>query len=464
MLINFFMFDMLKKGIVVGEQEHAQYVELRAEEIDLTIIRYSDGRVETCNSKVQYGAACRVLLDGTWGFACGKVENTKSLVKNACSLARAASSHRKEKIELAEITPIEDETKTGFKIPPQDVSFEEKISRLDNLYRSIQAYDERMKAVTLRYTDSHGFKYLLTNEGTEIAQETGHVYNYCWVTGKENGTLTAAKDSVGSTEQGYEYFKTEPEETIAERIGRRVILQLEGKNPKNGSFPCVLGPRVVGTLAHEALGHLAEADLTVNSSFNGKLGKKVASDIVTMVDAPVKGTFGASKYDEEGVPMQRVDIIKKGTFSGLLTDREYAHKTGLPVCGSARAETFLHPPLIRMRNTFFEKGDYTNEELFEGIDFGYYCVDYRGGEAQLNSSFQIGIQEAFEIENGEIGDPIKDLAISGVATETLLLIEGAGKVLGFEEGYCGKGQRAAVSSGGPHVRIKAGGILFGGRG
>jgi len=162
--------------------------------------------------------------------------------------------------------------------------------------------------------------------------------------------------------------------------------------------------------------------------------------------------------------MQRVDIIKEGVFTGLLTDREYAHRTGLPVCGSARAENFLHPPLIRMRNTFFDKGDHSNEELFEGIDFGYYCVDFRGGEAQLNSSFQIGIQEAFEIRNGEIQDPIKDLSISGIATEALFLIEGIGKELEFEEGFCGKGQRAAVSSGGPLVRFKEGGILFGGRG
>ena len=225
----------------------------------------------------------------------------------------------------------------------------------------------------------------------------------------------------------------------------------------------ILGPRVVGTLAHEALGHLAEADLTLNSSFNGKLGRKVASETITMVDAPIKGTFGASKYDDEGVPMQRVDIIKDGIFQGLLTDREYAFRTELPASGSARAESFLVPPLIRMRNTFFEKGDYTNEELFEGIDFGYYCADYRGGEAQLDSSFQVGVQEAFEIHHGELGEPIKDLSISGIATEALFLIDGLGKEMGFEEGYCGKGQRAAVSSGGPNVRFKKGGILFGGR-
>lgn len=457
------MFRILEKGITQGEQHGAEYVELRADDTTRTMIGYADGRIDNLNAKIQTGVACRVLCNGAWGFSCGTLEDIEYIVKKACSLAKAAAANRKEKIQLQKIDPISDNVSMEYSNPPSEISFEEKISRLDTLHRLIKDHDKRISAVSLKYTDSHGHKYLLTNEGTRITQETGHVWNYCWVTGKENGILTAARDGVGSTEKGFEYFEEETAQKIAERIGRRVILQIEGKNPKNGSFPCVLGPRVVGVLAHEALGHLAEADLTLNSSFNGKLGKKVATDTVTMVDEPIAGTFGASQYDDEGVKMQRVEIIKDGVFTGLLTDREYAYRTGLPLTGAARAESFLFPTLIRMRNTFFEQGSYTEDEIFEGIDFGYYCVDYRGGQAQLNSSFQVGIQEAFEIQDGEIRDPIKDLSISGIATEALFLVEGLSKKMGFEEGYCGKGQTAPISSGGPHTRIKEGGILFGGR-
>ena len=456
------MFESLEKGIQVGEEHNASYSEIRAEDMIITFIGYADGRIDNLNYRFRSGVACRVLCDGMWGFTCGRIENVSSLMERACGLARAAARHRKEQIMLQEIHPHEDETTKSCKIPIQDVPGEEKISRLDKLYAHIKKYDERIKAVTLKYTDSHGWKYLLTNEGTRIKQEMGHIYNYCWVTAKENGTLTAARDTVGTSEEGFEFFQKESEERISQRIANRVLLQLEGKSPRKGSYPCVLGPRVVGTLAHEALGHLAEADLTVNSSFHGKLGERIASD-VTMVDAPVPGTFGMQKYDDEGVPMRGVNLIKDGIFSGMLTDREYAWRTGLPACGAARAESFLFPTLIRMRNTFFEAGDFTDEELFEGIDFGYYCVDYRGGQAELNSSFQVGIQEAFEIQKGEIGDPIKDLAISGLATEMLFTIQGVGKEIEFEDGYCGKGQTAAVSSGGPKMRVDEGGILFGGR-
>ena len=457
------MFEILEKGIETGEQQGAEYIELRAEDILRTSIGYSDGQVDNLISKARSGVACRVLYKGTWGFSCGAVNDVETLVEEACSLARAVSVYQKEKIELQEISPREDKVTKHYKVPPHEVSFEEKIHRLDTLCTLIKGYDSRIRAVSLRYSDSHGFIYLVTNEGTRIEQETGHVDNYCWVTGKDNGVLTAARDTFGSTEEGYEYFEKETEQKIAERTANRVLFQLKGKTPKNGTFPCVLGPRVIGVMAHEALGHLSEADLTLNSSFNGKLGEKVASPIVNMVDAPVEGTFGALKYDDEGVLTQRVDIIKKGIFTGLLTNREYALRMGLPVCGAARAESFLYPPLIRMRNTFFEKGDSTDEELFEGIDFGYYCVDFRGGSAQLNSSFQIGIQEAFEIHNGEVAEPIKDLSISGLATEALFLIEGVGQKVEHGEGYCGKGQSMAVSSGGPNIRVKKGAILFGGR-
>ncbi|MBU7016769.1 MAG: TldD/PmbA family protein [Theionarchaea archaeon] len=455
------MLDLMKKGIEAGEARGAEYTEVRGEDCILTVIGYSDGHIDNLTTVMQHGVACRVLYDGKWGFACGKAQDVQSSTEKACSLARTASRGR-NKIVLAEIDPAKDDIKKQYRMPPHHVSLEEKVSRLKKLTTLIRMYDERIKATSLAYTDSHGYKYLLTNEGTEITQEVGHVFTQCWVTAKENNRLTAAKDQRGSTQQGYEYFEKESEEKMAERIGKRVIQQLEGKRVKNGTFPCVLGPRVVGVLAHEALGHLAEADLTVHSSFKGKLGEKIASDNVTMVDAPLEKGFGTTSYDDEGVYMQKVTIINNGILQGILTNREYAQRLGMPPSGSARAENFLVPPLIRMRTTYIEEGDHTNEELFEGIDFGYYCKDYRGGEAQLNSSFQVGIQEAFEIENGEIGSPVKDLAISGMATETLFSIDAVGSDLEFGSSYCGKAQSVPVSMGGPHVRIRKGGILLGG--
>lgn len=456
------MLDILEKGVATA-RGMADYIELRGEERVLTYITYSDGRIDNVSSIIHSGVGCRVLYDGAWGFSCGRMDALEHLVRDTCSLARAASYHRKERIELQDINPQQDERALTCRTPPHHVALERKISRLKTVHDLIRVYDPRIGAVSIDYEDSHGTKCLVTSEGTALTQETSHLYNHCWVTGKESGALTAARDITGSTEEGFEFFEKESEERIAERVCSRVIMQLNGRIARKGTFPCVLGSRVVGILAHEALGHLVEADLTGSSPFNNRLGKKVSTDSVNVVDAPVKGTFGSTSYDDEGVPTGPVDIIKNGVLCGLLTNREYAFKTGIPVCGAARAESFLYPPLIRMRNTFFDCGDLHEEELLEGIRFGYYCKDFRGGEADLSSWFQIGIQEAFEIVNGEIGDPVKEVSISGLATEALLSIEGIGNTLEFLGGYCGKGQQAAVSAGGPPLRFPEGVILFGGR-
>ena len=253
---------------------------------------------------------------------------------------------------------------------------------------------------------------------------------------------------------------------MAEQVARRVKLQLEGVTAKGGSFPCITGPRVIGVLAHEALGHLAEADLTINSSFNGKLGKVVASEGVNMIDDGTDpGNLGTSRYDDEGVPSSKVEIIRDSVLTELLTNREYSAKSDLRLTGNARAESYLHPPIIRMRNTYFETGDHSFEELFEGIDFGYYLADFRGGQAQMNASFQVGIQEAYEIVDGEMGGPVRDLSISGIATDSLFKIEGISKEeFPWELGRCGKGQEAFIAAGGPDIRFGKGGITFGGQG
>ena len=321
--------------------------------------------------------------------------------------------------------------------------------------------DKAIKSSWLRYEDASGEKILLTNEGTNIKWELNYVWQYVWATGKEGDKLAAARDEVGAVEYGWELFKErEPNEEVAKRVIRKVHAQLNGVAPKRGEFPIVAGPIIVGIIAHEALGHLAEADLTINSPFKELIGKQIAPEYVTMSERIVDGGFGNDKYDDEGVKVKDIHIIENGILKEIMLNREYAHKWNLSPNGHARAENYTYPPIIRMRNTIFEPRDWSLEEMIEDIKFGYYVVDFRGGQAQLNSSFQVGVQEGYMIENGEITKSIRDTSISGIAIEALKKISAVGKDFGLEMGRCGKGQTAFVSSGGPHMRFD-GGIIIG---
>ncbi len=463
------LIEKLQKAADYGQSLGAAYVELRAESLKRSNTQYEDGRVRSISQRIEEGVAIRVLADGTWGFVTASDLShaaLKASVKDAYSLAKGASKARKEPIILAQIKPVQKMVPFKTSRSPSDVDPQEKIQYATQLWQKTQELDSRITAITISQRDSIGTKYLVTNEGTQLEMGFGYVYLFAWLTGKENGKITGARDECGSTSHGWEFFeKEQPPENVAERLVNRVTNLMKGSTPKPGSYACVLAPQVVGTLAHEALGHLAEADLTLQSAFAGKMGQKVAPKCVTMVDdGTIKGGLGTSKYDDEGVPTSRVELIKNGELNALMTNREYAHRTELPLSGNSRAEDYRFVPIIRMRNTFFERGDYIDDELFEGIDFGYYCVSFAGGSAEMNASFQVGIQEAYEIVNGELGNSVTNMSISGIATEALLKIEGVGKEkFALSPGRCGKGQEALINDGGPLIRFGRGPITFGGK-
>ncbi len=461
------LFDVLDKAIEASASLGADYIELRGESGFLEYIQMDDGRVNALTQRIEQGVAIRVLADGAWGFvSTGNMDTLDKSITTAFKMAKAAAPTRKEPIQLAEIKAHEDVVKAKLKRDPRHVPIEEKIKYMSDMTKAIKDYDERITATTVKVRTASGKKFLLTSHGTRIESPVTLVWAYPWVSGKDGTKLSAARYEDASTHEGWEYIeRVATPEVFAEFVGKRVILQLEGVPAKAGSFPCVLGPRVIGVLAHEALGHLAEADLTVQSAFNGKVGEVVAAEGVNMTDiGNDPGNLGTSKYDDEGVSPSRVEIIKDSVLTELMNDREYAAKLGQRTTGNARAESYLFQPIIRMRNTLFEKGDATKDELFEGIDFGYYCADFRGGQAQMNASFQVGIQEVYEIVDGKLGKAVKDLSISGIATDSLFKIEAVSKDdFEYELGRCGKGQEVFVSSGGPSIRFAKGGITFGGK-
>jgi TldD protein len=463
------LFDPLERAIENGQNLGATYVELRGESGFNEYIKMDDSRVSALTQRIEQGVAVRVLVDGAWGFvSTGDMNSLDQAVKDATSMAKAAAPTRREPIVLAEIKGLEDVVEVKVQKDPRHVPIEEKIKYMSDMTNVIRDYDSRITAVSVTSRSASGMKYLATSDGTRIQSQSILVWTMPWATGKEDTQLSAAREDISSTTLGWEFFdKIATPEVVGETVAKRVKLQLEGASPKSGSFPCVLGGAVIGVLAHEALGHLAEADLTVNSAFNGKVGEVVASEGVNMID---DGTLtdpsasGTAKYDDEGVAPSRVEIIKDSVLTELLTNREYAAKIGQRTTGNAKAESYLFPPIIRMRNTFFDRGDMSDAELFEGIDFGYYCISFRGGQAQMNASFQVGIQEAYEIVNGEIGRPVKDLSISGIATDSLLKIDGVSKEsFHMATGRCGKGQEAFISDGGPNIRFAQSGITFGGK-
>ncbi len=452
------MQDTLKKINGTAIQKFgAKYAEARAQKLYKTMLTLKEGRVEAAKQGVESGVALRVLLNGAWGFASVGSLNPSILetaIEDACKMAKTASLRLKSPIKLAETKTVSDRVESKPSKNPSDIQIEDKINTASTINKTTLEFDNRIKSCTIDYMDLTGTNYFLNSEGTSIEQDKLYVWARITSSAQSEETFTFSREEIGST-AGYELFDQIPPESLGEKVAKRAIQQLNAKTPKGGTFPVVLGPNMVGVFVHEAFGHLAEADLALSGGvLASNFGKRIGSEKVTFYDdGTIQGAFGAFKYDDEGVPSQKTLLIKDGEVTGLMHNRETAHKFNAQPTGNARAEDFRVEPIIRMRCTYMAPRDQSFEELLEGVKFGYYFKSFRGGQANLDGTFQVGVQEGYEIINGEIGDAVRNASISGNTLNTLHKVDAVGKDFQLDPGRCGKGQTAFICDGGPHIRI-----------
>ena len=251
-----------------------------------------------------------------------------------------------------------------------------------------------------------------------------------------------------------------------DKLYKRLMDKKEGVYAEAGYKTVVLGGFMGGMLAHEAVGHTVEADLVRGGSVAGpNLDKKVASDLVTMVD--FANTYNGSPVplpvylDDEGTKAVDDILIKDGLLIGYMNDRESAAEFNMRPAGNARGWSFSDEPIIRMRNTCILPGKNTVEELIESVDDGYYLIDSGNGQADLTGEFMFGVTCGYEIKNGKLGRALLDTTVTGVAFEMLKTVDMvSNEVEWSSSGFCGKKQPMAVGMGGPHMRCK---IMIGGR-
>jgi len=220
-------------------------------------------------------------------------------------------------------------------------------------------------------------------------------------------------------------------------------------------------------LLHEAVGHALEADFNRKrvSVFTDRIGEQIASKLVTIVDdGALPGRRGSLNVDDEGTATQRTVLIEKGVLRGYLCDRLNAQLLGMPPTGNGRRESFQHPPLPRMTNTFMLAGEDDPEDIIASVPFGLYAASFAGGQVDVTSGrFAFAASEAYLIEGGRLTVPVKGASLIGAGSEVLKRIRRVGRDLALDEGVgtCIKaGQAVPVGVGLPTVCID--GITIGG--
>jgi TldD protein len=241
---------------------------------------------------------------------------------------------------------------------------------------------------------------------------------------------------------------------------RQAVIKLHAVEAPAGEMTVVLGPGWPGILLHEAIGHGLEGDFNrkKTSAFSGRLGQAVASELVTVVDdGTIQNRRGSLNVDDEGVPTRRNVLIEKGILRGYMQDRLNSRLMGMELTGNGRRESYAHPPMPRMTNTFMLAGQDEPADIIRSVPKGLYAVNFGGGQVDItNGRFVFSASEAYLIEDGRVTSPVKGATLIGNGPESLTRVSRVGHDLKLDEGVgtCGKdGQSVPVGVGLPTIRI-----------
>jgi TldD protein len=263
------------------------------------------------------------------------------------------------------------------------------------------------------------------------------------------------------------YLQSERWKRFASEAARQATLKLSAVDAPAGTMTVVLGPGWPGILLHEAIGHGLEGDFNRKgvSAFSGRIGQKVGSELVTVVDdGTIANRRGSLNVDDEGTPTGRTVLIEHGILRGYLQDRLNARLMGMEPTGNGRRESFAHPPLPRMTNTFMLAGQDDPGDIVRSVDHGLYAVSFGGGQVDITSGkFVFSASEAFWVENGRVQYPVKGATIIGNGPDALTRVTMIGNDMKLDTGVgtCGKeGQSVPVGVGQPTLRLD--GLTVGG--
>jgi len=439
----------------------ADYIEARLEENQSSYITYRGKILESIGRNSATGGNIRAMVNGGWGFV--SFNNLENLPARVQAAIKQASLAAEKSGNLALADPVEDRVAADVSQSPVANPLADKKKILDE-YNQIIWNTPKLQTSSINYADSQRKVMFVSSLGSNIIQEKTHVTIRVAAVAADNGQVEQAGVSMGSSGDMTFLQNLHPE---VARIAKHAVTLLSAPRIKGGEYTVVLDPILAGVFVHEAFGHLSESDHIYENDRLREimtLGKQFGGKHLNIVDgAAVPGLRGSYKYDDEGIPSTKTDLIREGVLVGRLHSRETAAKMGEKTTGNARAISYRYPPIVRMTNTYIEPGQTKFQDMIADIKEGVYVKNWYGGTTSMEM-FTFSSGEAYMIRDGQIAEAMKPVVLSGNVFTTLHNIEAIGDDLDMNQGGgCGKGGQSPlpVSNGSPHIRIAK--CLVGGR-
>jgi len=446
----------LLSDLITRYRSQVDYLAIRLEEAQGTNILLRGEQIETLSEDMAIGGQVRACYKGGWGFASfNRLSGLAQRVEEAIVAARIVGT---EETILAPVAPVQDSCilpLTGT--DPRSIPLAQKKQLCDYYGEILRAASPQIATVSVRYGDSAQRVLLCTSEGTLLEQAWVDMEMRFAATARNGETVQTGRETTGSR-KAYEDLMGLDEQV--QSAAQRAVNALALQPVRGGTYTVVIDPILSGLFVHEAFGHLSEADMAYENPDILEvmtLGRRFGPKELQIFDgATPPGHRGSYLYDDEGTPATTTQLIQDGVLVGRLHSRETAGKLGESPTGNARCLSYHYPPIVRMTNTWIDRGTTPVPDLFTDIQEGVYARNWLGGMTN-GEMFTFTAGEAWMIRNGEIAEPVRDVTLSGNVFTTLADIEALGDDFYWDEsGGCGKGGQGglAVGCGGPSLRIQ----------
>jgi TldD protein len=449
------LMERLIGGALRGQVDDADiYLEYRINE-ELVL---EENVVKKAARHVSQGAGVRAQAGTRTGYAHTDDISLRNL-EDAARQARAIAAHTGTSAVVA-LPGGRPHDLYALAEPPIATDLGRKLDLLRSVDRAARASDPRVRQVIVSLTSEDTVLLVVTASGWSVGDVRPLTRLNVTVIAEE-GTRREAGTYGGGGRVGFDFFLDgERWKHFAREAARQATLKLRAVDAPAGAMTVVLGPGWPGILLHEAVGHGLEGDFNRKgvSAFAGRLGQTVASELVTVVDdGTLPNRRGSLNVDDEGTPTSRTVLIERGVLRGYMQDKLNARLLGMKPTGNGRRESYAHPPMPRMTNTFMLAGLDDPQDIIRSVRRGLYAVAFGGGQVDITSGrFVFSASEAYLIEDGHVTAPVKGATLIGNGPDALTRVARVGRDLALDEGIgtCGKdGQSVPVGVGLPTIRI-----------
>ena len=450
---------MLARETLHGCDDGELYMQFTASES----FGFDDGRLKTADYSRDAGFGLRGISGEMTGFA-----HANEI--SAAAIRRAGETLRL--IEPASVSPAAPPRTTNRHLytdasPLDALPFETKVKLLETIDAAARARDPRVAQVSASLVSSWSVIEIVRADGFVATDVRPLVRLNVSIVAEQNGRRETGSFGMGGRRLYDDLFEPASWNRAIDHALDQALVNLDSVEAPAGEMTVLLGPGWPGVLLHEAVGHGLEGDFNRKgtSAFSGRIGERVGAPGVTVIDdGSIAGRRGSLSIDDEGTPTQENILIEDGILKGYIQDRLNARLMGMEATGNGRRESYAHAPMPRMTNTFMRGGNDDPAELLSRMRNGIFAKSFGGGQVDITSGkFVFSCTEAYRVENGKLGAPIKGATLIGDGPSVLTRVTGIGNDMALDEGIgmCGKGgQSVPAGVGQPTLLVE--GLTVGG--